>query len=582
MAEITGGELFARSLQAEGIEFLFGLPSPEIDPLLAQLEAHGIRLVPVRHEAAGVHMAEGLYKTTGKVAAVLGNPGPGSANLLPGVITALHEGVPVLAITSQHRLGIVYPTPPSTFQGQDQLDLFRPAVKWGGPVFEWTRIPEVLRLAFREMWNGRPGPVHVELPAPILYATGEEKSAPVIPPSSYRVGGPQPSGAQLDEAAGLLAGARRPVLIAGSGVDRADASAAVLEIAELLGGPAISSMAGRASVPADHPNYVFGFGPAGDQARSEADVLLVAGSRMGNLDVPYDKYWGDPGGQRLIQIDIDPRNFGVTRPLTLGILADARLALEGIVERLRAMDLPARDATDLARYRELDQRVRMQQAAPILEWQGPGIHPAHAIGAIGAVFGSDAVYTVDGGNTSLWAYNVLAPTRPRSYHSILELGMLGTGIPSAIGAKLGAPDREVVCITGDGAAGFNFMEMQTAARERLAITVIVCAEGAWTMEELNELQTYGTTFGTAQGEIRWDVVAQGLGCHGEYVARIEDLDPALRRAREHDGPSLICLRTDHHANLSIPAEMTARFFEVYGGPAGEATEASPVPQSAQA
>ena len=105
MTEITGGELFARALQAEGIEFLFGLPCPEIDPLLAQLEAHGIRLVPVRHEAAGVHMAEGLYKTTGKVAAVLGNPGPGSANLLPGVVTALHEGVPVLAITSSTASG---------------------------------------------------------------------------------------------------------------------------------------------------------------------------------------------------------------------------------------------------------------------------------------------------------------------------------------------------------------------------------------------------------------------------------------------------------------------------------------------
>jgi acetolactate synthase-1/2/3 large subunit len=117
--------------------------------LLAQLEAHGIRHVPVRHEAAGVHMAEGLYKTTGKVAAVLGNPGPpGSANLLPGVVTALHEGVPVLVITSQHRLGIVYPSFARDVQGQDQLDRFRPAVKWGGPVFEWGRISEVLRLAF--------------------------------------------------------------------------------------------------------------------------------------------------------------------------------------------------------------------------------------------------------------------------------------------------------------------------------------------------------------------------------------------------------------------------------------------------
>src|SRR5262249_15617835 len=210
-------------------EFMFGLPCTEIDPLLAQLEEHGIRLVPVRHEAAGVHMAEGLYKTTGKVAAVLGNPGPGSANLLPGVITALHEGVPVLAITSQHRLGIVYPSPPSTVQGQDQLDLFRPAVKWGGPIFEWARIPEVLRMAFRAMHNGRPGPVHVELPAPILYEVGDSRTAPVWAPEAYRVGPPQPSERQLDEAAALLAAAKRPILIAGSAVDRAGAQGAGLE-----------------------------------------------------------------------------------------------------------------------------------------------------------------------------------------------------------------------------------------------------------------------------------------------------------------------------------------------------------------
>jgi acetolactate synthase-1/2/3 large subunit len=566
MTEITGGELFARALQAEGIEFLFGLPSPEIDALLVELEAHGVRLVPVRHEAAAVHMAEGLYKTTGRVAAVLGNPGPGSANLLPGVITALHEGVPVLVITSQHRLGIVYPSPPSTFQGQDQLDLFRPAVKWGGPVFEWGRIPEVMRLAFREMWNGRPGPVHIELPAPILYATGEDETAPITPPATHRGTGPQASDVQLTEAVELLASAERPIVISGTGVDRAGANAALLEIVERLGCPVLTTMAGRATVPSDHSNYVFGFGEAGDLVRHEADVILVVGSRIGNLDVPYDKYWGDPAGQRLIQIDIDQRHFGVTRPISLAILADARTALEGIATRLRSMDLPSRDGEDLARYRTLDAEARMAQAAPILEWQGPGIHPAHAIGTIGAVFGGDAVYTVDGGNTSLWAYSILPPTRPHSYHSILELGMLGTGIPSAIGSKLGAPDREVVCITGDGAAGFNVMEMQSAARERLAITTIVFAEGSWTMEEPNELALYGTTFGTAQGEIRWDLVAQGLGCHGEYVDEIQDLEAALRRAQDHDGPSLVCVRSDHDANLAVPADMVARFFEVYSGP----------------
>jgi acetolactate synthase I/II/III large subunit len=573
MTEISGGELFARALHAEGIEFVFGLPCPAVDPLLPALEEHGIRLVPVRHEAAGAHMAEGLYKTTGKVAAVLGNPGPGSANLVPGVVTALHEGVPLLAVTSQHRLGVVYPSTPATFQGQDQLELFRPAVKWGGPVFEWDRIPEVLRLAFREMWNGRPGPVHVELPAPILYETGDPDRAPILPPAAYRAPAPRASAAQLDQAAALLAGARRPVLIAGSGVDRAGASAAVTELAELLACPVMTTMAGRAAVRGDHPNYVFSFGPAGDLARSEADVVLVAGSRLGNLDTPYDKYWGYPRAQQLVQIDVDPRNIGVTRPLSVGIVAEVRDALDGLLARLSATELTPREPGDLARYRELDEQARMAMAAPILEWQEPGIHPAHAIGAIGAAFGSDAVYTVDGGNTALWAYSVLPPTEPRSYHSILELGMLGTGIPSAIGAKLGAPEREVVCITGDGAAGFNVMEMQSAAREGIAITTIVFAEGSWTMEEPNELELYGRTFGTDQGDVRWDLVARGLGCHGEYVDRIEDLDAALGRARGAGGPSLVCVRSDHDANLATPPQMQGRFQEVYSGPVEEAAPA---------
>lgn len=309
MGTITGGELLARCLANEGVKFVFGLPSPEIDPLLAQLASYGIRHVPVRHEAAGVHMAEGLYKTTGQVAVVLGNPGPGSANLLPGVITARHEGVPVVAITSQHRLGIVYPSPPSTFQGQDQLDVFKPAVKWGGPILSWERIPEIVRLAFREMWAGRPGPVHLELPAPVLYATGDEHSAPLWPPAAYRPPRPQASDAQLRKAAELLANAQRPVVVSGAGVDRAEANAELLELVALLNCPVLATMAGRSSVALDHPNYVFGFGRGGDVAKQEADVILVAGSRLGNLDIPYDKYWGDPARQQLIQIDVDPRHI---------------------------------------------------------------------------------------------------------------------------------------------------------------------------------------------------------------------------------------------------------------------------------
>jgi len=568
MSAITGGELLARCLANEGVRFVFGLPCPEIDPLLAQLGTHGIRLVPVRHEAAGVHMAEGLYKTTGHVAAVLGNPGPGSANLLPGVITARHEGVPVVAITSQHRLGIVYPSAPSTFQGQDQVDVFKPVVKWSGPILSWERIPDVIRLAFREMWTGRPGPVHIDLPAPVLYATGEEQHAPIFPPDTYRAPRPQASEAQLGAAAELLASARRPLVVAGSGVDRAEANEVLLELVALLNCPVITTMAGRASVPLDHSNYIFGFGRGGDIVKQEADVIVVAGSRLGNLDLPFDKYWGDPARQRVIQIDVDPRNMGVTRPLALGIVADVHHALTGLVRALRAQAVSRRGDADLTRYRDAAQAWWTEQLAPIASWAGPGIHPAHALQAVGATFGGDAVYVADGGNTSLWAHSCLPPTRPRSYHSILEFGMLGTGIPSAIGAKLGAPDREVVCVTGDGAAGFNFMEMQSAAREGVKITTIVFAEGSWTMEEPNERMLYGRTFGTDQGTVRWDKVADGLGCHGEYVERTEDIAPALQRAKAATRPAVICLKTDRDANLAIPMEMLLRFTEVYQGPTG--------------
>jgi len=329
------------------------------------------------------------------------------------------------------------------------------------------------------MWIGRPGPVQLDIPAAIVYEEGDDAGAPIWKPAQYRAPPPQPSLAQIRQAAALLIDAKHPIIFSGSGVDRAGATGALLELVELLNCPIIRSWSGRSTIPADHPNYVEASGFGGDAVKQEADVILVAGSRLGNLDLPYDKYWGDPATQKLIQIDIDPRNIGVSRPITLGIVADLKPSLENLVGELKA-----------------------------------------------------------------------AQAR------------------SAIGAKLADPSREVVCSTGDGAAGFNFMEMQTAARENLRITVVVFAEGAWTMEEPNQLHRYGRTFGTQMGTVRWDKVAEGLGCHGQYVERIDELEPALTRARENEGPSVVCVKTDHAANLNIHPDFIKRFMEVYAGPIG--------------
>ncbi|MBI3783796.1 MAG: thiamine pyrophosphate-binding protein [Deltaproteobacteria bacterium] len=566
MADLTGGQVLAQCLAAEGVRFVFGLPSPEIDPFLAALEAVGIRLVPFRHEAAGAHMAEGLYKTTGQVAAVIGNPGPGSANLLSGVITARHEGVPLIAITSQHRLGIVYPSPPSTFQGQDQLDIYKAAVKWGGPIFAWERIAEVTRMAFREMWNGRPGPVQIEVPAPVMYASGPQSALQFLPASSYRPLLPEASERQLAEIADLLSSAQRPLVIAGSGVDRAGGSVAILALVERLGCPVISSMSGRAVIPNDHPNWLYGIGAGGDVAKREADVVLVVGSRLGNLDLPFDKYWGDSAKQKVIQVDVDPRHIGVTRPLALGIVADARSTIERLLQRLGSPAVGASTSEFLQRCRTAGAAWWKDQMGVVDAWSGPGLHPVQVMRAIGRRFGRDAIYAVDGGFTSLWAHWFLPPTRPRSYLNILELGMLGTGIPSALGAKLGNPDRTVVCVTGDGAAGFHFMEMQSAVREGAKLITVVFAEGAWTMEEPNEQMLYGRTFGTAMGTVRWDIVAQGLGCEGIYADSLEGVEKALAAAQESQLPTVVCVKTDRVANMSVAPEAGMRFAEVYQGP----------------
>ena len=528
--EISGGALLARCLASEAVKLVFGLPCPEHEPLLAALDGCRMRFVPARHEAAAVHMAEGVYTTSGQVAVVIGSVGPGSANLLSGVIAARHAGVPVLAITAR---------------GQDPLDGFRQAVKWSAPILAWERIPELVRSAFRELWLGRPGPVQLEVPLAVMHALGDARNTSLAASGQLRAAQPKPSEAQLEQAAQLLARAERPLVVAGVGVDRAFANAALVEIVELLACPVVTSMAGRAAVPLDHPNAISGFGPGADAVKREADVVLVVGSRLGDPDLPSDADRGEGARQALIQIDLDPRSLGASHRVALGIDGAARTALERLLGLLKARRVRRADANDLARYVDTERAWWAEQFAAIDRSPGRGIHPCRALQAIGRVFGPDAIYSVDGGHTSLWAHWSLPATRPRSYHARLELGMRGSGIPAALGAKLADPAREVVCVVGDCAAGFHFMEMQSAAREGLKLTAVVLVDA---------------------GAVRWDVVGEGLGCRGVYVDALDQLEPALQSARLAPGPTVVCLKTDREANLALPADLMWRNGLIYPGP----------------
>lgn len=567
MGEITGGELLLKCLKKEGVNLIFGLPDFGYDPILLNLAPYGIRLVPPRHEAAAVHMAEGVYKTTGRIPVVLAGAGPGAANLASGLICAQAEGVPVIAIAAQRRAGVIYPARPGVYQGLDQTEIFRPITKWTAVAHSWERIPEIVQRAFREAMAGRPGPVHIDLPDSVCSATGDEASVRLLEPHQYRGTGPAASERQMKEVADLLVQAENPLVVAGTGVLNAGAWNELATVVDLLHCPVTTTMAARSAVRNDHPNYLFGYGTGAFAARREADVVLVVGSRLGELDLPFDKYWGDAEKQKIIQIDVDPRNLGANRPLFRGIVADARSALAALIDILKQMGPKPKTPGRLEDYRALDRQWHEENLRPVQEYAGGKIHPAHSVQTARRVFPENAINVGDGGNTSLFNGFFTRLTVPRTSLGLFEFGHLGVGIPYAIGAKLANPDREVYVITGDGAAGFNFMELETAVRENVKITVIVHAEESWCMEEISQIVDFGDPskiVGCRQSPVLWDKVAEGLGCHGEYVDTLEDLEGALQRARAHRLPAVVCVKTDREANLIPPG--TEQFEEVYVGP----------------
>ena len=566
MAEITGGELLLKCLQKEGVKRIFAIPDFAYNPLMGKVEEYGIRWITPRHESAAVHMAQGAYKTSGKIPVVMAGAGPGTANLMPGILCAKEEGVPVIAITAQRRSEVIYPAKSGVFQGLDQYDIFKPITKWNAVVHSWQRIPEIVQTAYRMATSGRPGPVQIDIPDTIFYATGDDSTVRILEPHQYRPPIAEPSQKQIEEIAALIAKAENPLIMAGTGVLNAEGWDDLAELAELLNCPATTSAAARGVISQDHPNSLLAWGDGSMSARKEADVVLAVGTRLGELDLPFDPYWGDVEKQKIIQVDIDPANIGVNRPIAVGIVGDAKATLKALIGELKRINVRPSDGKKLKEYKAKEEDWEAELKQPIRSYEGERIHPAHSVEAAGKVFPPDAINVGDGGNTSL--YNTLFTefTKPRTSLGIFEFGHLGTGIPQAIGAKLANPAKDVYVINGDGAAGFNIMELETAVREKIKITVLIHAERSWCMEEVTQIMEFGDpskVVGCAQHPVRWDKIAEGIGCYGEYVEKIDDLSAAIKRAKDSELPAVVHVATDKASNLMPPA--AEMFGVVYSG-----------------
>jgi acetolactate synthase-1/2/3 large subunit len=589
---ITGGERIARMLADEGVEVVFGIIDGTYYGLYGHLAEHGIRFISPRHETSALHMAGAYARLTGRLGVAIASNGPGVANALPGVAVENGEGNRVLLITSWRRHQIVGPDRGGTYQYFDQPGVIKAMSKWSGAVPGFERIPELMHRALRISWRGRPGVVHLTVPEDIMNSEFDEPAQPDVPPARYRrTAALEPSAAQVDQAARLLVEAQSPLIHAGSGVLHALATEELAALAQLLDAPVTTSWGGRDSVDERlDESLPMIFTQLVDQARTEADVVLAVGSRLGETDWwAKAPHWRRATEQKLVQVDNDEELLGLNKPVDVAVLADAKVFLAQLADRLAAEDLAEALATNrqarrdrVAGYAATKNAVQQGYAAALTTPSDP-LHTGHLPATLQRILPEDTVFVVDGGTTSVWANLYHEVRQPHSMLSTFDkFGMLGAGVPQGLGAKVAAPERFVAVLTGDGAFGMHPQEIETAVRADLPLLVVVAVDRAWGMVKTTQEMSLDSNALFAQGgvapeqlintnfsEIRYDLMAESMGGKGLRVSASDDVHAVLTEARDLvlDGhPVVVHADVDQVAHKFAPILMA--FKEMHAEPAG--------------
>jgi acetolactate synthase I/II/III large subunit len=581
----TGGQIIARMLKAEGVEKFFGIVDGTYLQLFAHCVEEGMEMITPRHEAVAAHMAGAYARMSGKLGVCIASNGPGVANMLAGVAVENTEGNRVLLITSSRRTGITYPDRGGAYQCFDQVGVIRHMAKWSAACAYAERIPELMRTALRKCFEGRPGVVHIDVPENLI--NGPCPPVPIFQPEQYRNTHPlAPLPELVVRAADLLAKARLPMIHAGSGVIHAQAFAQLREAAELLHAPVSTSWSARGVLDERHPlAWPMVHIEANNALRNSADVCLCLGSDMGETDwwgkAPY---WAKTADQTFIQVDIDEERLARNRPGNLVIVGDARLFLQMLMDELRkrssAMDLAGRET----RVAELAAKIAEDRAKldEMLALPAEPMITCHVPHICRQVFDDDAVVVFDGGNTAVWGNFYTALLAPNTQLGTPHMGHLGAGVGQALGAAAARPDKQVYCIIGDGAMGFNMQEIETAVRHNLKVIYLVVADKAWGMVKINQMfaldpvkEMFATALGpdrtgtinTDLGEIAWDRLAEAMGAFGARADSPETLRTALDQALAADKCAVIYCQVNAEAHMMAPGLIY--FKAMHQEPAGE-------------
>lgn len=538
-------------LEAEGVKTLIGIPDPSFVAMFIAAEARGWRVIAPHHEQAGAFIADGMWRMTGIPGVVVGNQGPGVANLAPAAICAAKENTPTLFIAGQRQRIYEQSVRKGRFQYTRQPRYFEEAMKYVGVIEFPEQVDEIFHEAFRRALSGTPGPVYIEYPMSVLRA--ELDLAPAAKPATYRLISQSADSTHLAAAVDAIRAARQPTLLVGQGVFVSRAHAEIAKLAQLLQCPVIQTPGAAAVLPELEARTFPYASPVGIDAIAHADLIIAVGTEIGEpLHYGRGRHWAKGKSERKwIYIERDPLAIGVNRQIDVPLVGDLRDIVPQLTHALGPA--PREPAPELAAWENDMARTHqtLRETAP--RRAGP-IHPARfAMEATRAV-PDDAVLVRDGGAISIftWAY---AQKPFRDVIWCQNFGHLGTGLPHAIGAQLAVgSNRRVVLITGDSSFLFHISELETAVRKQLPIVCIVGCDYAWGLE----VAVYKSVFGPQSPEteahwgdfVRLDRIAEGFGAHGEYVERVEDIGPAVERALAAGKPAVVQVPVDGLANAT--------------------------------
>ena len=534
MAERMGSDLLAKQMREEGVEDLFYIMGGPIIEVAGFAADYGIRTIDCRHEQGAAIAAHGYARVKRMPGVCLAASGPATTNLLTGIANAYLDGVPMVALGGA---AAVRTFDTDAFQEYDQLAMARPITRWSARVHHADRMPEYFSMAWRESRGAKPGPTYLDLPGDSLYDKVDDSSV-WFPQGGQSVARPAAEQGAIDRAIELLRNAERPIVLSGSGIFWSDAAAELREFIDAARIPFFTTPQGRGVVPEDHE---LAFLAARGQAFREADVALVVGTRF-NFIVSFGHPPRFAEDLKVIQIDTDATEIGHNRPVELGIVADAKIALGALTTAAREAGVRGSDDW-IARLSETDHSGR-QRSLEMAESDATPIHPLRVANELVNYVDRDAIFCVDGMETLNFGRQWIPSYVEGARLNAGPNGCMGTGIPFAMGAKVAAPGRQVVAFVGDGSFLMNVQEFDTMVRHNLPIVAVISNNGGWTG---GSNKGVGRQLGFNQ---RYHDVVVALGGHGELVTRPEDIRPAIERAFESGKPSCVNVHVEEHARAS--------------------------------